>query len=640
MAGKGWTKEKRQAFEAAFYEFLSRARVNSKDHGNICLGDYIYAGQRRLISQILDSLEAGIHKIYILKSRQLGITTIIRALSIFYIGVHKGLKGALVFDTAPNREEARAELVTMIKDLPSSIKFPRVKGTGEGNREGITLENDSKILFKNAGVKKSKSSGTLGRSVGLSFCHMSELCSYDNDEGLVAFEESLSEFNPDRLYIYESTARGFNRWYEMWEEARKDDLHCKTIFIGWWGREDQRIERDDLDWNLYGDTPPTEKEAEKIRLVRERYGVQIEPEQLAWIRRKMDPAAQREGDADPEFEGSNMRIQEQPWTEEDAFQQTGSVFFPATTLTELTHEFVSPKFKTAMYLTGLEFFQMKVVMPAPTSKNTDIKIWEEPDVDGIYVMGIDPAFGENELNDRSSIQVFRCYADGLDQVAEYASPLVNTRGLAWVIASLMGWYGAGRAEIKYALELNGPGTAVFNELRALKHQIDAGYQHKEITERGLQDVFRNVRTYIYSRPDSLQGGMALHLKTTQALKVTFMERLRDYITSKQVRVRSIELINEMRTIAREGDSIKAPGSMKDDRVLAAAFAIHCWELGPRKRLITQRLTRDAVAAQKRLSLVDQVALFNQNTLAAFFRQKRVVRAAQHKLATRNTWRYR
>ena len=167
------------------------------------------------------------------------------------------------------------------------------------------------------------------------------------------------------------------------------------------------------DFALYGETPPTDKEQVKIALVRERYGVQITPEQLAWVRRKYDPSAHREGDADPEYEASTTRIQEQPWVEEDSFQQTGSVFFPPEKLTEITDKFVSNKFSTYMYSCGAEFIDMHVFTAANT-KSIDLKVWEEPDPDGIYVLGCDPAFGENEYNDRSSIQVCRCYADGID----------------------------------------------------------------------------------------------------------------------------------------------------------------------------------------------------------------------------------
>ena len=94
----------------------------------------------------------------------LGITTIARALSTFYLGIHRGLAGALVFDSNENKNLAKDELAVMIKDLPASLKFPDVKGF---NRDALTLKNDSKILFKSAGVKKTKTSGTLGRSAGL-----------------------------------------------------------------------------------------------------------------------------------------------------------------------------------------------------------------------------------------------------------------------------------------------------------------------------------------------------------------------------------------------------------------------------------------------------------------------------------------
>ena len=278
--------------EAAFYKFLKRARVNSKDYGTIILGDSLYPGQISTITQIFDALEADIHDIYILKSRQLGISTLIRALSIFLIGIHPGLKGAIVFDTAENKNEARAEVEQMIIDLPGALKFPGIKGN---NRSGLTLSNDSKVLFMSAGVKKTKTSGTLGRSVGLSLAHLSELCSYDNDEGLESFRNSLSDVNPNRLYIYESTARGFNKWFSLYSEAKNDPEHCKCIFLGWWSKDTQKISRDHRDFHLYGEEPLTEEEVHKTKYVKEHYGVDITDEMWAWYRRRLNPASRAEG---------------------------------------------------------------------------------------------------------------------------------------------------------------------------------------------------------------------------------------------------------------------------------------------------------------------------------------------------------
>lgn len=630
----GWTKRKRNAVEAAFYEFLNRCYVNSKDAGRICLGQNLYDGQKRAITAVFDALEADIHKVYFLKSRQLGISTIIRALIIFMLGVHSGLKGAIVFDTDSNKQESRAELEVMIHELPTSLKFPAVASS---NRAGLALENNSKVLFMAAGTQKRKTSGTLGRSVGLSIAHLSELCSYDNDEGMEAFEQSLSEEHPDRLYIYESTARGFNKWWERWNDARKDPLHCACVFLGWWSKPSQRIERDSPDWAVYGEQPPTALEAAKIKLVEEKYDYLVTPEQLAWVRRKMDPTAQREGDAPAEFIGTALRIGEQPWTEEEAFQQTGSIFFPPEALTDLTNKFVSRKFKTYMFIAGAEFADMRVY-PAASSHQVELKVWEEPDPDGSYVLAVDPAFGNNAKNCRSSIQVFRCFSDGVDQVAEYAWPLVTTYQLAWVIAAIMGWYGGGRAEIRYILELNGPGAAVWNELRSLRFKLE-NMQIPIIEEKGLKNIFQNVRTYMYSRPDSMTAGSNYHFTTTDTLKVTLLERLRDFVTTGIIRVRSIDLISEMRTVARDEKSIGAPDGMKDDRVLAAALGVHCWEEKVRRGLIASKRSRDTEEARKHLSIMNQVELFNQNNLTNFFKAKQKVRLSELAMIQRRNWRF-
>jgi len=162
-----------------------------------------------------------------------------------------------------------------------------------------------------------------------------------------------------------------------------------------------------------------------------------------------------------------------------------------------------------------------------------------------------------------------------------------------------------------------------------------------VQERGLKDVFRNVRTYLYSRPDAVMGGSgSFHIKTNPMLKVMFMERLRDFVSSHRFIVRSLDLVEEMKTIAREGDTIKAPGSMKDDRVLAAAFTVHCWESGPRRMLISQNRTRESETARKRLTITDQVNLYQQNQLQYFFAQKQKARVDLQRQLMRQNWRRR
>lgn len=634
----GWSPQKRDRVEIAFRQFLSKCAIDSKDYGRIYLGEKLYWGQNHAITQIFDALEEDVHDVYFLKSRQLGISTIVRALTTFFLGIHTGLRGALVFDTAPNRDEARQELVSMIRNLPPSLKFPKVRGTGEGNREGLTLENDSRILFKSAGVKKSKSSGTLGRSVGLAFATLSELCSYDNDEGLESFQQSLSDVNPDRLYIYESTARGYNSWHTMWTEAEKDTLHKRCVFLGWWSKDSQRIDRSEPDFLRYGEQPPTEKELVKIRKVRELHNFEVTQEQLAWYRRKMDPTAESEGDTPAEYEGNSTKIQEQPWTADESFQNTGSQFFPTEKLNEQYDNFVSRKFDSYMFTCGAEFSHMQI-HKSPNVKSTDLRVWEEPDPEGVYVFAVDPAFGEDENNDRAAIEVGRCYSDGVDQVAEFASPLVTPQQLAWVLASLMGWYGAGeKSECRYILELNGPGNAVFNEIKQLRFQLEHGYW-PEAESQGIKAIFRNVRTFIYARPDGMSAGANYHFKTSLQLKIMIMNHVRDYITTLLYRVRSAELLEECRSVTQEGDVIKSPGNKKDDRVMASAMLLYYWQNVIRKQLIATNRTRKAEEARRSVLLTDRVALFHQNQLQMMFEVKQKQRAVALSRNARLSWRY-
>ncbi|HSV26175.1 MAG TPA: hypothetical protein VLJ17_24515 [Xanthobacteraceae bacterium] len=619
--------------EQAFYVFLNRCYIYSKDTGYTCLGERLYDGQRRFITLVFDCLERDIHKIFVLKSRQLGLSTIARAMTIFLLGIFDGLKGAVVFDTDQNKVETRAELEVMIKALPKTLKFPGIKGN---NRSGLTLKNDSKVLFMSAGTKKTKGSGVLGRSVGLAFAHLSELCSYDNEEGLEAFDNSLSDTNPDRLYIYESTARGFNRWYHMWLDAKKDP-HCGCLFLGWWSKPSQVIMRDDADFLRYGVPPVSEKEADQIATVKRQYGHDVTIEQLAWVRRKMDPTAEKEGDAEPEFTGSTLRVQEQPWTEEEAFQQTGAAFFAPEKLTQQTNMHVSTKYQSYMYLTGDEFVDTEILR-APNSKMVQLKVWEPPvTTGGIYVISCDPAHGENEDNDRASIQVCRCYADGLDQVAEYASTLVTTQHLAYVLASLLGWYGQGTNQVRYVLELQGGGDSVFRTLKTLRYQLENGRQPREYKD-GMYDIFRNVRTFIWTRADSMAPGHNYHLKTTVANKVSFMETLRNYVQNGMLHIRSLDLIAEFNSIARQGDKIEAPDGMKDDRAMAMAFAVHCWDEKERRNLITQARTRLGERRRQNMAIADQVALFQQNQLTMFFNRQQQARMIAQRQATYQSWR--
>jgi hypothetical protein len=630
-----WTPEKVAVFRQSFYSFLKAVRINSKEKGPIVLGDNIYRSQYRFFECVFGGLSRDIHDFKHLKSRQLGISSGSRALTVFWCGVHSGLRGYMVFDTDSHKEEARLELLEMINGLPADYKFPRIR---YNNRYLIELDNDTRINLAAAGARVTKVTNTLGRSSGINFVHASEVCSWADWEAVEAFKAALAQDFDNRLYLWESTGKGYNIWRDIWLEAKEDSDHQCTLFTGWWGKDNQVIRRSDPDFDRYGVQPPTDDELRKMAIVKRDYDWDITNEQLAWVRRYMNPGAKSDGGAPVEYDSTPTRIQEAPWHEEEAFQSTGSVFFAPEKLSEQINSNVSKKYTTWRYEPGLEFHEIRI-LPAPNTRSIELKIWEEPVADTIYILAVDPAFGHSETSDRSAIQVLRCYADGLDQVAEYAWPLITTNHLAWVAASLAAWYGQENSDIYLMVELNGPGDAVWTELKQLRHRLETGEQPSEVEEAGLRNIFRNVKNYFYWRSDALGPGRSLMWKTTGQNKVGLVERLRDFISNGMLRVRSMATIEEMQTVARDGDKISAQGRHKDDRVIALALGVRMWEDRVRRMMVSQKRTRENEAARKRMNPIDRVRMFHTYQIDEMMARKQRDRIWTATQARRASWRY-
>jgi hypothetical protein len=612
-----WSAEKASSFKAEFLEFLNHCYISSKESGVTCLGENIFGSQTRMLDYIFLGLQEGIHDFKCLKSRQLGCSTFARAFAIFWLGVHDGLRGAVILDTDMNKDSARLEIVNMIENLPSHINFPKIKAQ---NRYAITLENGSKLYFLAAGNKKGQSNNSLGASLGLNFVIASEMCSWGNEAGIEALKPSLSKIFPNRLFLWESTARGPNLWQDMWEEACEDDLTQRTIFLGWWSRTDQRLKRGTPLYAKYSEAELTDKELKRIEQVKKKYDVDIDMEQIAWIRQAYDPNLQLDADEseDP------LKTQEQPWTEEEAFQITGSQFFAATRLTQAMQETASPNFQSYKFIHGTDFFNTRIEK-ARSLRDTQLKIWEDPVSDATYVIAADPAFGHNPENNNSAIQILRCYADKIEQVAEFADAETPTSQFAWVIGALCGYYGVGpngtyKNNIEVIIEINGPGEAVLNAFKDLKTMVQAPHMRVEAIERGVKNIFQNVRNYMYQRSDSYSAGQALHFKTSSQLKEAIMERMRDFFYSNTLIIRSQSLLLEMQKIVRDGETIGAPGMQRDDRAISMAMGIRCWEDRLRRKMMQEGSTKNRDEERRKVTPADKFQIFNRNQLEGMFKR--------------------
>ena len=547
-----------------FYAFCSELKIETKEQG-LRKMDNLLGTQTYVMDEIATGLENGVHFFVILKGRQLGITTISLALDLYWHYINAGLNGTLVTDTEENRDMFRGTLGSYMDGLPKEFKIPILAH----NRNSLALKNRSRIFYQVAGLR---AKGSLGRGKGITFLHGTETSSWGDEEGLASLLASLAETNPKRLYIFESTARGFNMFHDMYVTAKRARTQ-KAIFCGWWRNEFYSAAPETDVYKVYWDGKLTPEEKEWTRDIKKLYNFEINSRQMAWWRWKM-----LEGIKD-----ESLMYQEFPPTEDYAFVMTGTSFFSNSRCTDAMKIAKKIDCDHYRYAMGVNFQDTEVIKS--TERLSTLKVWEEPIDTAYYVIGADPAYGSSDWADRFCIQVFRCYSDGMEQVAEFATSELNTYQFAWVIAHLAGAY----KNSTLNLEVNGPGQAVLNEIKNLRRQAAS---MGNAMGKSLMDVFGSMSNYIWRRNDTMGSiSNSLGWLTTAATKERMMSYTKDLFERQMLDVYSVDTIEEMKTIIRDGASIEASGRNKDDRVMAMALACAAYSEQVQPQLIQRKLSR-------------------------------------------------
>src|SRR5215471_3528249 len=584
----------------SFYDFLGHATIISKDEGRIRLE--MYDAQRYFFDEVFDGLRNDIHWFVCGKARQLGITTACLLFDVFYAGAVQDLQAGIVFDTDSNRAKFRKLLKDMLALLPESHALKLAKG-GD-NREGLVLANGNMIDYLVAGVKRG--AGTLGRSRALNFVHGTELRSWGDPEAVEAFKDVLSDIFPWRLYLFETTGKGYNIFYDMWEEAVADELTKRAIFLAWWRKRTYSYARGTPLFDRYGWGHRSKDELEAEEVVLRDFDHQITDEQWAWYRHRADPMARAEERNDEEATDDRGEIvsQEHPTVPEDMFRGTGSPFIP--------NEFVAPALARAQtllfrgyhYHLGDSISAMRIA-PTKFLKMAQLKVWETPSPIGTYILGADTAYGISDQGDAFCAQVIRCYADRMVQVAEFNDRTIQPFQFAWVLLHLCGWYGLCR----YVLELNGSGEAVWTELKAQRRAMEEGRiiapsfvpedlmtpplgpVGDEPPVNDIRHVYQHVTQYLYRRSDSLGGGgWNYHMRTNIESKFTFMTQFADRFMLNEFTINSVRALEEVKRLRKDGRSIEAEGKGKDDRPVALGLATRAYIDDERKKLIANNAT--------------------------------------------------
>lgn len=574
------------------YDLLGSVEVDTKELGRSRVEPWF--SQRLVIDAVAKGLQEGVHEFVVLKCRQVAITTVCSVIELFWALANPGVQGAIIADRTDNLERLRRIFASLLETLPDEWRSAEHKLV-TNNRTGMAFANRSVIDLLAAA-----NNPDLGASRALNMMHATECSLWRSLAGVESLKASLARQNPHRLYIWESVANGFNWFYNHCQQA-KSDRHMKFIFVGFWSNPTYSIPKTDPDYKVYWDGSLTEEEINKAKYVKQNYKVVVKPEQIAWWRREA------------EFRQEEYMLRHYPWHERECFIASGSGFFPAKRTLEIAEQLTpSPPYKGYRYFFHEDFLASRIEQ-VTNPDQAMLKIWEPPEPDGFYTIGVDPSGGGGgEANDHA-IEVLRCYADRCVQVAEFSTNYPATYQLAWVLAHLAGAY----REHIVNLEVTGVGAAIIPEVRNLRHLAERGILQGKPEGQKILDMIGAVRWFLYKRADTLSGlGNVINWKANQDNKHQIYSELRDSLLRENkfgygIEIRSIRLVQQLQSIIEDEGWLGAGPDTgeNDDLVSAITLAHHAYIDRFRDMLVAQGLTWDSIKGNRPPANMETVLSF-------------------------------
>lgn len=372
----------------------------------------------------------------VLKSRQLGITSVACALALYYCHTELGITCLLMSYSQDSAKGIFAKLKDLWLSIPECIRQKDVAN----NRSELRFQNGSQILVCVCGGKQ------VARGLTIRFAHLSEVAFFDlerSKRNLLALEQAL---RPDGIIILESTANGFNHFSDLWDKAQSGENMYKPFFFGW--TQDKQMFRDEYEqfsqrWiKTHGSLPQPEEFDDEERALMEQ-GADIK--QIVWRRLKISNSS-------PE-----QFRQEFPSNPIEAFVTSGEHVFNL----EILHERAASIHKP--------------ITSSPEFTGEGITFWQLPKPGQRFYIGVDVAEGLG--NDHSAIEVIN---SDLYQCAELYSTRIKPYRLAEILLKLAQYYNGALCVIEKA----SGGHIVLDRMKNIYHYPNL-YKSKQYDSSGM-----------------------------------------------------------------------------------------------------------------------------------------------------------
>lgn len=491
------------------------------------------SSQMRVLDEIQKARKA--HqpiRIVLLKSRQMGCSTLAQALIYAFCSMRGNYNGFVIADD----EEGASLLFGMneifweFMDKNHRHMCPRKKNSSE--KKMVFSNKRSGIYVETANNRRA------GRKYTLHAVHCSEAAFWKNfKETMRGLMQAVPD-KPETFVIVESTANGTNDFCKFWRRVVRERAEGTTqwipIFLSWKDHEEYRrpfkseYEKRMFEGGLSG------KEIE----IRKEHGLTLE--QLHWRRWKIS------NDFQGDEEGFMVEF---PLSDSEAFQSTAKNVFPEKVIKAHQSTITPPRMIGEVSMDDRRPF----FMPQQDGR---LKIFELPKQGHRYVIGIDscePAMGSDyaamEVIDRTTwTQVASFHGKVPPEVlGEYAVCL----GLYYRMAML-------------CPEINGPGFSTLAKLMEL----------------GYPNVCRRMRTVIDEKSMQIVETEELGFRTDGKSKQTIIRELAEGLRNCLFVIRNQVTLDEASTyvvkdVVEDGHvKYGADDGYHDDDLMAFAIAQH------------------------------------------------------------------
>lgn len=212
---------------------ISQLFIVDKDAQLVRLGPVLKRDQLDLIARAQRQLdENGQIRLCILKARQIGMSTIIEAITFILSMLFDHMNGLVV----SHEKESSTHILDMTRMYWDSYVFKRFYEERYNGRSHLAWDNHSDIHVATAGNEMA------GRSTTLQLLHCSEVGFWDNAEILY---NGLAQSVPPRglnMIVFESTANGVgNFFHRQCMEAMHGDGDFEFVFYPWWNDPEYTI---------------------------------------------------------------------------------------------------------------------------------------------------------------------------------------------------------------------------------------------------------------------------------------------------------------------------------------------------------------------------------------------------------------